>query len=153
MGMRMPRTKEAMIFEAANILLLTVMWIIIARNMCVADSQTVLLCGADGRQPGHVDTTELLIIGIVATCCSLLFTVGAYFPAWYVNIPVKVKTPRQHHLTSRMTRTLGLEMGLLFICNVFIICGHGWAKTAIHIAAGVCVLTLVVFCTIIERAR
>lgn len=149
---RMPRTKEGTLFEAVTALLLVLMWAIIARTHASATTAIPTHFDLFGNADGYGDSSTLVTFGLFGTACALLFTLGAYFPKWLVSMPVRVSTPRQYFLVSRMVRVIGVELVLMHIVLTLRMGEHSWA-TIPYFASHVAIIsTVIFFCMIIKRA-
>lgn len=140
---RLPRTKEAKIFEAVTVILLLIMWTIVLRICTTHASMVPTHYDINGVADSYGGTGDVILISIVGTLSALLFTIGSYYPKWLVNVPVRIDTPRKVALMSRMCRVASIEMALM---SIVIALSMG---EYIHMGNLINIMLIIVFATIL----
>ncbi len=106
------RTTEGTIFEAAFIILAIVVWALIIWMISQAPETIATHFDGHGRPNGYGSPWGLLVPCIITTLAGILLLVVCYFPH-LINMPVKATTKRQYELTIRSTRIAALCMLLV----------------------------------------
>ena len=112
---RMPRTREAMIFEAVAVVMVLIIWSV---SIVVYNAAG----GSAGTPPGWVPADAASAgNGVVFLMAGLgTFLVGlmlgsAYYPKTMVNMPFAMKNVRQLVEASRLCRVLALLMAVMAV--------------------------------------
>ena len=150
------RTLEGTIFEFAFLVLLIAVWVFII----------IALQKAPDVVPSHFDTAGhansygskygILFATIFTTIGGVIMLGNAYFPH-NINLPVRIKTPRQYLLAIRMMRVLSLVLLALtaVIAYTSLVAGAHGEPSAVPILAtvGVMFAVIIIFCILIYKAK
>lgn len=127
-AVKVSRTVEGTVFEIAVAIILIASWIYILVNI--------------DKLPASFPFFQCIVTSVVALCMLAV----AYFPN-SINMPIKVRTPRQYALTIRMVRLFGLIFSMAPAAMVF----GGIPLSAVIVST--MIIVLVVFCVLVYRAR
>lgn len=150
------RTLEGTIFEFAFLVVLIAVWVFIIIALQKAPGVVPTHFDAAGRATSYDSKFGILFATIFTTIGGVIMLGGAYFPHT-INIPVKVKTPRQYLLAIRMMRVLSLVLLALtaVIAYTSLVAGAHGEPSAVPILAtvGVMFAVIIIFCILIYKAK
>jgi len=150
---RLPRTTESTIYEIVTAVLLIAMWGIIMRIYVTTTGEIPTHFNISGQPDGYGSKGNLIVMGVVATSCAALFTVGSYYPKQLVNVPIRIDTPHKLQIMSRMCRQLGVEMVLMFLLIVLSMGGILDIGYNVEILVGIMILDIVFSCIEANRSK
>jgi len=134
--MKIYRTTEGTIFEIVCAAILIILWIIVG-CYCFG-SQANLTSGA---------RTSVLTVAVLGTLAVIITLVSAYKPEQMINLPIRLKSPRQFETAVRLTRIVAIEEALILLCAVPL-AAHPDQKalyqTLVYCLAGVLIATVLV---------
>lgn len=149
------RTLEGTIFEFAFLVLLIAVWVFIIIALQKAPDVVPTHFDGAGHATSYDSKYGILFATIFTTIGGIIMLGGAYYPHT-INIPVKVKTPRQYLLAIRMMRVLSLVLLALtaVIAYTSLVAGAHGEPSAIPILAivGVMFAVIVIFNVLIYKA-
>lgn len=149
------RTLEGNIFELVFLVLLIAVWVFIILALKKAPDVVPTHFDAAGRATSYGSKFGILFATVFTTIGGVIMLCGAYFPHT-INIPVKIKTPRQYLLAIRMMRVLSLTLLALTatIAYTSLVAGTHGEPSAIPILAivGVMFAVIVIFNVLIYKA-
>ena len=150
------RTLEGTIFELAFLVLLIAVWVFIIIALQKAPDVVPTHFDGLGRATSYDSKYSILFATIFTTIGGVIILGSAYFPHT-INIPVKVKTPRQYALAIRMMRVISLVMLALtaVIGYTSLVAGTHGEPSAVPIltTVGVMFAVIIIFCTLIYKAK
>ena len=148
------RTLEGTIFEFAFLVLLIAVWVFII--IALQKAPDVVPTHFDGADhPTSYDSKySILFTTIVTSIGGIIMLGGAYFPH-KINMPVKVKTPRQYLLAIRMVRVLSLVLLALtaVIAYTSLVAYNEPSAVPILATVGVMFAVIIIFCILILKAK
>ena len=103
------RTLEGNIFELVFLILLIAVWVFIIIALQKAPDVVPSHFDAAGRATSYDSKYSILLVTIFTTIGGVITLGGAYFPHT-INLPVRIKTPRQYQLAIRMMRVLSFTL-------------------------------------------
>lgn len=149
------RTLEGNIFELVFLVLMIAVWVFIIMALQKAPDVVPTHFDAAGRATSYGSKFGILFATVFTTIGGVIMLCGAYFPHT-INIPVKIKTPRQYLLAIRMMRVLSLTLLALTatIAYTSLVAGTHGEPSAIPILAivGVMFAVIVIFNVLIYKA-
>ena len=149
------RTLEGNIFELVFLVLMIAVWVFIIMALQKAPDVVPTHFDAAGRATSYDSKFGILFATVFTTIGGVIMLCGAYFPHT-INIPVKIKTPRQYLLAIRMMRVLSLTLLALTaaIAYTSLVAGTHGEPSAIPILAivGVMFAVIVIFNVLIYKA-
>ena len=150
------RTLEGTIFEFAFLVLLIAVWVFIIIALQKAPDVVPTHFDGAGHATSYDSKYSILFVTIFTSIGGIIMLGSAYYPHT-INIPVKVKTPRQYLLAIRMMRVLSLVLLALtaVIAYTSLVAGaHGEPSTMPILATvGVMFAIIIVFCVLIFKAK
>ena len=150
------RTLEGTIFEFAFLVLLIAVWVFIILALKKAPDVVPTHFDAVGHATSYDSKYSILFVTIFTSVGGIIMLGSAYYPHT-INIPVKVKTPRQYLLAIRMMRVLSLVLLALtaVIAYTSLVAGAHGEPSAMPILAtvGVMFAIIIVFCVLIFKAK
>lgn len=148
------RTLEGTIFEFAFLVVLIAVWVFIIIALQKAPDVVPTHFDAAGRATSYDSKFGILFATIFTTIGGVIMLGGAYFPHT-INIPVKVKTPRQYLLAVRMMRVLSLVLLALtaVIAYTSLVDYNEPSAVPIFTTIGVMFAVIIIFCILILKAK
>lgn len=148
------RTLEGTIFEFAFLVVLIAVWVFIIIALQKAPNVVPTHFDAAGRATSYDSKFGILFATIFTTIGGVIMLGGAYFPHT-INIPVKVKTPRQYLLAIRMMRVLSLVLLALtaVIAYTSLVDYNEPSAVPIFTTIGVMFAVIIIFCILILKAK
>ena len=150
------RTLEGTIFELAFLVLLIAVWVFIIIALQKAPDVVPTHFDGAGRATSYDSKYSILFATIVTSIAGVIMLGCAYFPH-KINMPVKIKTPRQYLLAIRMVRVLSLVLLVLtaVIGYTSLVAGAHGEPSAVPILAtvGVMFAVIIIFCILILKAK
>jgi uncharacterized membrane protein len=150
------RTLEGNIFEIVFLVLLIAVWVFIIQALKKAPDVVPTHFDAVGHATSYDSKYSILFVTIFTSIGGIIMLGSAYYPHT-INIPVKVKTPRQYLLAIRMMRVLSLVLLALtaVIAYTSLVAGAHGEPSAMPILAtvGVMFAIIIVFCVLIFKAK
>lgn len=148
------RTLEGNIFEIVFLVLLIAVWVFIILALKKAPDVVPTHFDAVGRATSYGSKFGILFATVFTTIGGVIMLCGAYFPHT-INIPVKVKTPRQYLLAIRMMRVLSLTLLALTAAIGYTSLVAYSEPSAVPILAtvGVMFAVIIIFCILIYKAK
>ena len=150
------RTLEGTIFEFAFLVLLIAVWVFIIIALQKAPDVVPSHFDAAGRANSYGSKYGILFATIFTSIAGVIMLGCAYFPHT-INLPVRIKTPRQYLLAIRMVRVLSLVMLALtaVIGYTSLVAGAHGEPSAVPILAtvGVMFAVIIIFCILIYKAK
>ncbi len=150
------RTLEGTIFEFAFLVLLIAVWVFIIIALQKAPDVVPTHFDGAGHATSYDSKYSILFVTIFTSIGGIIMLGSAYYPHT-INIPVKVKTPRQYLLAIRMIRVLSLVLLALtaVIAYTSLVAGAHGEPSAMPILAtvGVMFAIIIVFCVLIFKAK
>lgn len=150
------RTLEGTIFEFAFLVLLIAVWVFIIIALQKAPDVVPTHFDGAGHATSYDSKYSILFVTIFTSIGGIIMLGSAYYPHT-INIPVKVKTPRQYLLAIRMMRVLSLVLLALtaVIAYTSLVAGTHGEPSAMPILAtvGVMFAIIIVFCVLIFKAK
>ena len=150
------RTLEGTIFEFAFLVLLIAVWVFIIIALQKAPDVVPTHFDGAGHATSYDSKYSILFVTIFTSIGGIIMLGSAYYPHT-INIPVKVKTPRQYLLAIRMMRVLSLVLLSLtaVIAYTSLVAGAHGEPSAMPILAtvGVMFAIIIVFCVLIFKAK
>ena len=150
------RTLEGNIFEIVFLVLLIAVWVFIILALKKAPDVVPTHFDAVGHATSYDSKYSILFVTIFTSIGGIIMLGSAYYPHT-INIPVKVKTPRQYLLAIRMIRVLSLVLLALtaVIAYTSLVAGAHGEPSAMPILAtvGVMFAIIIVFCVLIFKAK
>ncbi|SEA88203.1 Protein of unknown function [Xylanibacter ruminicola] len=150
------RTLEGNIFEIVFLVLLIAVWVFIILALKKAPDVVPTHFDAVGHATSYDSKYSILFVTIFTSIGGIIMLGSAYYPHT-INIPVKVKTPRQYLLAIRMMRVLSLVLLALtaVIAYTSLVAGAHGKPSAMPILAtvGVMFAIIIVFCVLIFKAK
>lgn len=150
------RTLEGNIFEIVFLVLLIAVWVFIILALKKAPDVVPTHFDAVGHATSYDSKYSILFVTIFTSIGGIIMLGSAYYPHT-INIPVKVKTPRQYLLAIRMMRVLSLVLLALtaVIAHTSLVAGAHGEPSAIPILAtvGVMFAIIIVFCVLIFKSK
>ena len=150
------RTLEGTIFEFAFLVLLIAVWVFIILALKKAPDVVPTHFDGAGHATSYDSKYSILFVTIFTSIGGIIMLGSAYYPHT-INIPVKVKTPRQYLLAIRMMRVLSLVLLALtaVIAYTSLVAGAHGEPSAMPILAtvGVMFAIIIVFCVLIFKAK
>ena len=150
------RTLEGTIFEFAFLVLLIAVWVFIIIALQKAPDVVPTHFDGAGHATSYDSKYSILFVTIFTSIGGIIMLGSAYYPHT-INIPVKVKTPRQYLLAIRMMRVLSLVLLALtaVIAYTSLVAGAHGEPSAMPILAtvGVMFAIIIVFCVLIFKAK
>ena len=150
------RTLEGTIFEFAFLVLLIAVWVFIIIALQKAPDVVPSHFDAAGHANSYGSKYGILFATIFTTIAGVIMLGCAYFPHT-INLPVRIKTPRQYLLAIRMVRVLSLVMLALtaVIGYTSLVAGAHGEPSAVPIlgTVGVMFAVIIIFCILIYKAK
>lgn len=150
------RTLEGNIFEIVFLVLLVGVWVYIILALNKAPDMVPTHYDAAGRATSFDSKYSILFATIMTSIAGVIMLGYAYFPHT-INIPVKVKTPRQYVLAIRMMRVLSLVLLALTatIAYTSLVTGVRGEPSVVPILAvvGVMFAVIIFFSILIFKAK
>ncbi len=148
------RTLEGTIFEFAFLVLLIAVWVFIIIALQKAPDVVPTHFDGAGHATSYDSKYSILFATIFTTIGGIIMLGGAYFPN-NINLPVRIKTPRQYLLAIRMTRVLSLVMVALTAVIAYTSLVDYNEPSAVPIlgTVGVMFAVIVIFCILILKAK
>ena len=150
------RTLEGTIFEFAFLVVLIAVWVFIIIALQKAPDVVPSHFDAAGHANSYGSKYGILFATIFTTIGGVVLLGGAYFPHT-INLPVRIKTPRQYLLAIRMVRVLSLVLLVLtaVIGYTSLVAGAHGEPSAVPILAtvGVMFAVIIIFCILIYKAK
>ncbi len=148
------RTLEGTIFEFAFLVLLIAVWVFIIIALQKAPDVVPSHFDGLGRATSYDSKYSILFATIFTSIAGVIILGGAYFPHT-INLPVRIKTPRQYELAIRMMRVISLVMLALTAVIAYTSLVAYKAPSAVPILAvvGVMFAVIIVFTLLIFRAK
>lgn len=148
------RTLEGTIFEFAFLVVLIAVWVFIIIALQKAPDVVPTHFDAAGRATSYDSKFGILFATIFTTIGGVIMLGGAYFPHT-INIPVKVKTPRQYLLAVRMMRVLSLVLLALTVVIAYtsLVDYNEPSAVPIFTTIGVMFAVIIIFCILILKAK
>lgn len=148
------RTLEGNIFEIVFLVLLIAVWVFIIMALQKAPDVVPTHFDAAGRATSYGSKFGILFATVFTTIGGVIMLCGAYFPHT-INIPVKIKTPRQYLLAIRMMRVLSLTLLALTAAIGYTSLVAYSEPSAVPILAtvGVMFAVIIIFCILIYKAK
>ena len=150
------RTLEGTIFEFAFLVVLIAVWVLIIIALQKAPDVVPSHFDAAGHANSYGSKYGILFATIFTTIGGVVLLGGAYFPHT-INLPVRIKTPRQYLLAIRMMRVLSLVLLALtaVIAYTSLVAGAHGEPSAVPILAtvGVMFAVIIIFCILIYKAK
>ena len=148
------RTLEGTIFEFVFLVVLIAVWVFIIIALRKApDVVPTHFDGADNAT-SYDSKYSILFATIVTSIAGVIMLGSAYFPH-NINMPVKVKTPRQYLLAIRMVRVLSLVLVVLtaVIAYTSLVAYNEPSAAPILGTVGVMFAVIVIFSILILKAK
>lgn len=150
------RTLEGNIFEMVFLVLLIAVWVFVIQALSSAPDVVPTHFDAAGRATSYGSKYGILFPCIMTSVAGFVVLIGAYFPHT-INIPVKVKSPRQYLLAIRMMRVLSLVLLVLtaVIAYTSLVAGTRGEPSAVPILSvvGVMFAVIIIFSILIFKAK
>ena len=150
------RTLEGNIFEIVFLVLLIAVWVFIILALKKAPDVVPTHFDAVGHATSYDSKYSILFVTIFTSIGGIIMLGSAYYPHT-INIPVKIKTPRQYLLAIRMMRVLSLVLLVLtaVIGYTSLVAGAHGEPSAVPILAtvGVMFAVIIIFCILIYKAK
>ena len=148
------RTLEGNIFEIVFLVLMIAVWVFIIMALQKAPDVVPTHFDAAGRATSYGSKFGILFATVFTTIGGVIMLCGAYFPHT-INIPVKIKTPRQYLLAIRMMRVLSLTLLALTAAIGYTSLVAYSEPSAVPILAtvGVMFAVIIIFCILIYKAK
>ena len=148
------RTLEGNIFELVFLVLMIAVWVFIIMALQKAPDVVPTHFDAAGRATSYGSKFGILFATVFTTIGGVIMLCGAYFPHT-INIPVKIKTPRQYLLAIRMMRVLSLTLLALTAAIGYTSLVAYSEPSAVPILAtvGVMFAVIIIFCILIYKAK
>ena len=152
---RISRTAEGTIFELVTLVLVVAMWCVAAWAFVHSPEQVATHFDLKGVADSYGERWNILIVALIATLLVLFLVAAAYAPQRMTNLPVKIKTPKQHLLASRMIRILALLITVLFTCVVLMMAFPGSALPLylLYFFTAITIIVPLVFTMLVYKAR
>jgi uncharacterized membrane protein len=149
------RTLEGTIFEFVFLVVLIAVWVFIIIALRKAPDVVPTHFDGAGNATSYDSKYSILFVTVLTSIGGIIMLGSAYYPHT-INIPVKVKTPRQYLLAIRMMRVLSLTLLALTatIAYTSLVAGTHGEPSAIPILAivGVMFAVIVIFNVLIYKA-
>lgn len=147
------RTLEGTIFEFAFLVLLIAVWVFIIIALQKAPDVVPTHFDGLGRATSYDSKYSILFATIFTTIGGVIILGCAYFPHT-INLPVRIKTPRQYLLAIRMVRVLSLVMLALtaVIAYTSLVDYNEPSAVPIFTTIGVMFAVIVIFSILILKA-
>lgn len=148
------RTLEGNIFEIVFLVLLIAVWVFIILALKKAPDVVPTHFDAVGHATSYDSKYSILFVTVLTSIGGIIMLVSAYFPHT-INIPVKIKTPRQYLLAIRMMRVLSLTLLALTAAIGYTSLVAYSEPSAVPILAtvGVMFAVIIIFCILIYKAK
>ena len=148
------RTLEGNIFELVFLVLMIAVWVFIIMALQKAPDVVPTHFDAAGRATSYGSKFGILFATVLTSMGGIIMLVSAYFPHT-INIPVKIKTPRQYLLAIRMMRVLSLTLLALTAAIGYTSLVAYSEPSAVPILAtvGVMFAVIIIFCILIYKAK
>lgn len=150
------RTLEGTIFEFAFLVVLIAVWVFIIIALQKAPDVVPTHFDAAGRATSYDSKYSILFATIFTTIGGVIMLICAYFPHT-INLPVRIKTPRQYLLAIRMMRVLSFTLLALtaVIAYTSLVAGAHGNPSAVPILAvvGVMFAVVIIFSILIFKAK
>ena len=148
------RTLEGNIFEIVFLVLLIAVWVFIILALKKAPDVVPTHFDAVGHATSYDSKYSILFVTIFTSIGGIIMLGSAYYPHT-INIPVKVKTPRQYLLAIRMMRVLSLTLLALTATIAYTSLVAYSEPSAVPILAtvGVMFAVIIIFCILIYKAK
>ncbi|MBR0388730.1 MAG: DUF1648 domain-containing protein [Prevotella sp.] len=148
------RTLEGNIFELVFLVLMIAVWVFIIMALQKAPDVVPTHFDAAGRATSYGSKFGILFATVLTSIGGIIMLVSAYFPHT-INIPVKIKTPRQYLLAIRMMRVLSLTLLALTAAIGYTSLVAYSEPSAVPILAtvGVMFAVIIIFCILIYKAK
>lgn len=148
------RTLEGNIFELVFLVLMIAVWVFIIMALQKAPDVVPTHFDAAGRATSYGSKFGILFATVFTTIGGVIMLCGANFPHT-INIPVKIKTPRQYLLAIRMMRVLSLTLLALTATIAYTSLVAYSEPSAVPILAtvGVMFAVIIIFCILIYKAK
>ena len=148
------RTLEGTIFEFAFLVLLIAVWVFIIIALQKAPDVVPSHFDAAGRANSYGSKYGILFATIFTSIAGIIMLGCAYFPHT-INLPVRIKTPRQYELAIRMMRVLSLVLLVLtaVIGYTSLVAYNEPSAIPILTVVGVMFAVIIVFTLLIFRAK
>ena len=148
------RTLEGTIFEFAFLVLLIAVWVFIIIALQKAPDVVPSHFDAAGRANSYGSKYGILFATIFTSIAGIIMLGCAYFPHT-INLPVRIKTPRQYLLAIRMVRVLSLVLLVLtaVIGYTSLVAYNEPSAIPILTVVGVMFAVIIVFTLLIFRAK
>lgn len=111
---RVLRSREGTLLEAANAVLLVVLWVVAAATFAHSPEVIPTHFRADGTVDGYGSRAELFIMPAIATLTAAVLLLAAYHPQRMVNMPVAIRNAGQVRLAAQMCRVMALAITAMF---------------------------------------
>ena len=147
------RTKEGTIFELAFLVLAVVVWALIIWMISRAPDVIATHFDGNGNPNGYGSPWGLLVPCLITTLIGVGLLVVAYHPH-LINMPVEVKTIRQHELAIRSTRIAALTLLLLTLAiPATLLVFDNPSPWPVLGCIGLMLVVMAYYCVLIYRAR
>lgn len=147
------RTTEAMVFEAAFSCLAIMVWGFIIWMVCQAPDIVPTHFDVSGNPNAYGSPVGVTIPCILITIVAIGCMVVAYFPR-YINMPVKIKNICQVKLAITSIRVAGITLILMALAVAYTMLGmsspHAFPILAV---VGLLLLEIIVFTILIYKAK
>jgi uncharacterized membrane protein len=148
------RTLEGTIFEFVFLIVLIAVWVFIIIALRKAPDVVPTHFDGAGNATSYDSKYSILFATIVTSIAGVIMLGSAYFPH-NINMPVKVKTPRQYLLAIRMVRVLSLVLVVLtaVIAYTSLVAYNEPSAAPILGTVGVMFAVIVIFSILILKAK
>ena len=148
------RTLEGTIFEFVFLVVLIAVWVFIIIALRKAPDVVPTHFDGAGNATSYDSKYSILFATIVTSIAGVIMLGSAYFPH-NINMPVKVKTPRQYLLAIRMVRVLSLVLVVLtaVIAYTSLVAYNEPSAAPILGTEGVMFAVIVIFSILILKAK
>ena len=148
------RTLEGTIFEFAFLVVLIAVWVFIIIALQKAPDVVPTHFDGAGHATSYDSKYSILFATIVTSIAGVIMLGCAYFPH-KINMPVKIKTPRQYLLAIRMVRVLSLVLLVLtaVIAHTSLVAYNEPSAVPILGTVGVMFAVIIIFCILIYKAK
>ena len=152
-NVKVHRTTEGTVFEAAFAIVTLVVWGIIIWMIHQAPDIVPTHFDGAGNPNAYGSPAGITIPCIILTIAAIGLMVLAYFPR-HINMPVNITNIRQVELTIRSTRVAAITLLVLCLAVVYTLLGMN-SPNPIPILAvtGLLLLEIIVFTLLIKKAK
>lgn len=147
------RTTEARVFEAAFVIVAIIVWGLIIWMIHQAPDIVPTHFDGSGKPNAYGSPTGIAIPCVIITIAAIACMVTAYFPR-HINMPFKITNIQQVKLAIRSVRVTGITVLLIALAVAYMMLGmKSPSPVPILVGIGLIFVEIIVFTILINKAK